>query len=697
MRFLKIKSKWVIWCITSILVFFNFVMAYSEEDTDTLTIYSKGEANRLEVEGSVLDSIFRDMSAYTYIGYEIVGNALLESMMQSFSPSFNTFLYLENGREIDLYEGTERYGYDVEDVSKSVSIAALHNTGKYIGVFLANFLGIFSLFMCLAGKSEHIKDSPLSIVSKYIFVLVGINLSYNIIVEVINFFEGIWTDFVFSGMLDSNISFAEDIATKFWDPDVSINTEKAQQAGALLYSMGGVIDVLNWMMPFLSIFVAWKFLKQVARLYIEIAERYFVMMLLILLLPAFLPTIISNSTKNIFSSYLRMFFCQIFLMLCNVAFMKIFFYILMVDGWTAGLLNYVFGLAFLRVCQRLDSYMMAMGLNVAQTGGGLLGAGIGAMHAVGSMIRGLGGLDKMRQNIGKGMMKQSLNTGNFTRFRTAEKLATPLCNLVTKTGATTSAASFSQQLATTTQRQVSTPNKGFTSLTQNTKAGFDNAAKAMGLNPKALEEPFSKKNIKYDDISSIKQLNDKATSFGFYDKDGNCVGNIDEKGNIRGYGMREDDLTAIKRDEALLEGRTPADVKNIEDVAGGSFLSKSTPLVDNDTILKTTGTDAIGANEYNSTSPHRVSYGTDNVTCIKTERGNDGAMHSRASTYEIKSAGAFPEIINDDRYIKVTGTNGEMCGIKRKETTPKNKNKYKKNPVEDLKINNQGRRTQKRM
>lgn len=80
---------------------------------------------------------------------------------------------------------------------------------------------------------------------------------------------------------------------------------------------------------------------------------------------------------------------QLFLMIMNIWFIRMFF-ILMSNGGADRTLDQIifffFVIAFLRVAQRLDSYMASLGLSVAQTGGGLLDSCAGAVYMMGNTL-----------------------------------------------------------------------------------------------------------------------------------------------------------------------------------------------------------------------------------------------------------------------------------------------------------------------
>lgn len=719
-KLLKRNSQLIILLSALFLAVMSIMPSYSS------TTPRSERAEVLDDEGSLWDPFIEDAVLYADEFISSVGDAVVKSMVGAFSPTFNVLLNLENGKSaIDMGRT-----YDTGDLYDSFTIGTLYNFARYFGLILASLLLFFNLFICMMGQAEQIRDSPLRLIAKYIGVVILINMSFNIIIEVVNFCSGMWTDFVMTDKVGSTLDFTKD----FLD-------------GIIQYDeYGGVASILNTtistsmrivmfaIMPIMGFYLVWKLFKQFLRLFVEIAERYFVMVLLLLFMPVVIPTLISNHTRNIFSAYMRMFACQVFVMMCNSAFMKIFVYVLMHGGWTASLFNYVLALAFMRICQRIDTYMLSMGLNVAQTGGGVVGVGISAGQAISQLFGGLKSADKVRSNTGKNMMDHALSTGNYGEYIQGFNLrqAATSSNIPT---AIPSELSFTQQMSKTPEVQAKvaqgnnmmkdafytgdyekykagheltvTPFDNYT-RTNNTLLSeaefnrkvastnsnlydrqsmsiiqdentFDSVVSDMKI-PDNVKDALTSQGVNIDEIATVKQLDNQGTAFGFYDDKGNGIG-FANNGKVETYTQRASDLKAIELDNAIAMDNTPSETQHLMDVAEGSSLHHQNPLMDNESILKATGEDRIIPDEYYRTQAFRTSYGTDTVSCISNKLDSNYSIDSVGKNYEIKSVAAHPDVLKNNRYTKVTGQDGRLYGIRVSDHSLKNTRKYEENPV----------------
>lgn len=175
---------------------------------------------------------------------------------------------------------------------------------------------------------------------------------------------------------------------------------------------GFLCPLLPFLFIIIAFIVAWPLFKQFFRYLVEMIERYIIFCILLCLFPAAVATIILDSTDNIFKSYLRMLGSQLFLLLTNGIFLKGFVAIIL-TGKLNSIPAYIFALGYLRIIQRLDSYLNAMGLNVAQTSGGVMDSIGGAVRSIGNGFR---RLDHSRQSVGSGMKALGASNGNQKLF-----------------------------------------------------------------------------------------------------------------------------------------------------------------------------------------------------------------------------------------------------------------------------------------
>ena len=651
----------------ALFLFIITIMPSWSEESDQ--VYSHDQRmEELNENGSILDPFMEDIVTYAEEALSYAGDKIVSSITNIFSPSYNTILDLENGVNIGF---GEQSNYSVQQASESYTIGSIYNFAKYFGIILANLILFFNLAMCMLGKSEQIRDTPVSLVAKYVFSLVFINISFNITVEIINFCSGMWQDVVMNSN-NCQVNFSD----HFFESLFEVGAAGTIVAVLGITTVNPIFIMATIVIPCVILWLAWKLFKQFLRLFFEIAERYFVMVLLLCFMPAVIPTMISNNTKNILSSYMRMFFCQLFVMLTNTVFMKIFITILLSGGWTAGILNYILALAFMRVCQRIDTYMLTMGLNVAQTGGAVLGAGLGAGRAIGNLLRGFEKAAKFAEKAsansgrklidsGNRSMKEALSVGDFKKY--SDGFA------AVNGGSAPSLQSFLEEQAKTYPTAI---DKGTIVPTGGSIEGFNQTAAAMRIPINAASD-LSSQGINLQQIQSIKQLDDKGLSFGYYDGKGNGVGYTD-KGITKAYGGRANDLEAINKDKGKINNNTPENVSTM--FKDGTNLSKQKPLIDNETFMNLAGLDSIDSQE-------RVAYGKDLVTGVKKEISRENTIESRGQTYDVRSVAAYPDIMHDTNYTKVRGADGSLYGYKIFEAKPKNNRVYEKNPAITVKEN----------
>lgn len=175
----------------------------------------------------------------------------------------------------------------------------------------------------------------------------------------------------------------------------SLNESAAGSHVAAAGSVGGTI---------LSLLLLFMLVYQFIMFLIEIAERYIVLGVLYYTCPLAFSVLGSRSTSNIFSAWVRMVGSQLFLMLCNVIFFRIFMmglnsYDTLIETYKAqvaakqgSLASYQLGTiiivwclmmhGILAVATRIDSYLNTLGLSAAQTGRGLAGAMVASAMGV---------------------------------------------------------------------------------------------------------------------------------------------------------------------------------------------------------------------------------------------------------------------------------------------------------------------------
>lgn len=178
--------------------------------------------------------------------------------------------------------------------------------------------------------------------------------------------------------------------------------EQALTSGlTTLISVASVVGLI--LLIILEIALGWNYFK----LLLEVVERYVVVGVLCYTSPLAYCMGASKSTSPVFKSWCRMVGSQLLLLVLNVWFLRAFNssvgqYIGNGGALSSGkgsIFLWLFcALAFLKTAQKFDSYLAAMGLNVAQTGSTMgmemlmaarvLTGGMGGVRSAGGMFRG---------------------------------------------------------------------------------------------------------------------------------------------------------------------------------------------------------------------------------------------------------------------------------------------------------------------
>ncbi len=174
----------------------------------------------------------------------------------------------------------------------------------------------------------------------------------------------------------------------------------------LVTVIGAVSIVRLLLMIIMLIALGWNY----AKLLLECVERYVMVGVLCYTSPLAYCMGGSKATSAVFRSWCRMVGSQLLLLILNVWFLRAFNSSVgqfvgnggALPGGQGSIFLWLFcALSFLRIAQKADSYLAAMGLNVAQTGGSMamemlmaarLISGVtgGVAHSAGSVFRGSG-------------------------------------------------------------------------------------------------------------------------------------------------------------------------------------------------------------------------------------------------------------------------------------------------------------------
>lgn len=546
-----------------------------DEGDETISMSVKTE----ERDARVTDSILSDLTVTIVETLDTAGTWLIKIVTNTFNPSVNTLINLEQGNNFITGIADTWLMKDV-GIESSSTIMTIWTFAFQFGLISTTLITMFNGILLLFGQKDYVRDTGLMLLGKYCVTIFILFISKTIMQAFLDTFMSIWNTLVLGSDL-STLKYTSFIPLKLTTtnsgdivisllniPITLLNSAQNFDGMAIKGSAEALFDDLEltltklpyigWAITLLAliagIYMAYKLIKEFLKLFLEIIERYFVLLFLIAFFPAVASTLASNNSKKIFFSYFRMIYTQAFLLMINTIFMVIFFRILMVNGWTEGFLNFLCGLAFLRICQRIDAYMSQMGFNVVQTGAGFMNSIGGFAGGALTAMSALRGADKSRQNIGKALYDMGNRSNNMRLAKVGDVLRGNIPQMLTGGQA---GKNLSQTHVENTSRNTMNSQSGLGSnnITDVSKlSSMDDKLKEAGVST-ALTPALENANIHTDDIASIHQLDDEAKTFALMNEDGDTLATIKDTNVIKSENAEE--VHAAKKEQreaAINEG-----------------------------------------------------------------------------------------------------------------------------------------------
>lgn len=366
---------------------------------------------------NITDEIFEGIFGLLSKGCSSLLDWLIRAMTVSFEPTESMFTKYLSPAGISMFRSASSY------IAGALAVLIL-------------FSALLSIIMSGINGSE-VRDDPVHLLIRFVIAIIVIYYSHGIMQFFLDYANDIWQN----GILTS-------IGKDFTNGGLQKTSQLQGSDFALISGTGTTSKLLGvqissdtklfarqfkWFWILVSLIMLIPLIKNFIRLYVEIVERYIVVMLLVLFFGVAIATCISRNTENILRSYLRMFGCQMFLMLVNAVFMKGFVLMLKSGLVVGSLVGYVFAIAYLRSAQRLDSYMASMGLNVAQTGASLLDAMGGGFKAVTGAFK---SANNARKSSGELVSGIGLATGNMSMIAVGKTMGAGIRDIgsIGKTG-----------------------------------------------------------------------------------------------------------------------------------------------------------------------------------------------------------------------------------------------------------------------
>lgn len=543
----KISCILILCAVMILSVLLPFQKAYAfdaaltpigQENNDTEDSVDIGADERdARVTDEILNGLFNTIWEHT----DVIGEIFMKLISGTFEPSLNPLLNLEAGNPVEfgaLSSDTLTGEAPGANMSDSSIMSTLWRFAMIIGISAATLILLFNLFLCAFGQAEQIRDTPMGLFIKYCISIALMFLSSSIINAFIDFWGRLWVSAVVNGIIENHST---------WHVFMPVSVENGMKvlgitllvegAAVSIPGLGSVISLVVFVILIIGIFFAIKLICEFIKLYLEIVERYFILFILLAFFPALSATLVTNQGKGVFFAYLKMLYCQAFLLMVNTIFVKIFLDILSVGGWTMGLLNFLAAFAFLRICQRADAYMNQMGFNVVQTGANVGGALLGAAGGALAALQGLRNLDRGRQNLGNSMQKIGGARNNSDMFKAGGLIKNPISTLAGNIPSVGSNSSFGAMV------REHNPN-GRGSITNINSSGFKQSSSGRGISPEqaadnnlsnlkdalrqahvndSFAQELANQGIQADQIKSIEQLDENGNQFSIKGEDGNLA------------------------------------------------------------------------------------------------------------------------------------------------------------------------------
>lgn len=232
--------------------------------------------------------------------------------------------------------------------------------------------------------------------------------------------------------------------------DIQMSAEDFTFAGVEQVLMSGITTLVSVitvvgliLMLILQISLGWNYFK----LLLEVVERYIVVGVLCYTSPLAYCMGGSKATEPVFKSWCRMVGSQLLLLVLNVWFLRGFNsavgqFIANAGATSTGQGNiflWMFcALAFLKTAQKFDSYLAAMGLNVAQTGSGMgmeLLMSARVLTGLGGSVRSAGSVFHSNASAPGGATATAFASGFANKFKGNSYVRDAVVNGGTRMGA----------------------------------------------------------------------------------------------------------------------------------------------------------------------------------------------------------------------------------------------------------------------
>lgn len=244
------------------------------------------------------------------------------------------------------------FGFDFTTFSNAFPFAATaYFIFQRVALAITLIVAVYHLIPFLMSwfgiRSEQLKATPFKQLGQAVLAVIAIYYGNYILGTIIDIAQ-----LPFSALLEAD---AVDLSMDF---EYGI----AQGISDIFYQQSILLYII------LIVMIGWSMIKVI----LEAVERYIVLYVLVYLSPLAAASLASEETSGIYKRFFSMFISQCLLLLLNVWSLKMGVSMFnSLSTHSSPILGLLMGYAFLRIAQKLDSYMNQLGLNAAITGAGL--------------------------------------------------------------------------------------------------------------------------------------------------------------------------------------------------------------------------------------------------------------------------------------------------------------------------------------
>ncbi len=437
----KKNKRLLLVVLSAVVIFFSIALGYKEAKADTLDkiggFFSffpptapavnvgkalvKGASKKVaDVATNIMDEAFEGLSKNVVDpSNRIAERFTFGDLINGIGPDsglFNTMLG-GNGSQI------------LSSITKAVSIIA-----AAIAIIL------FVLYcMTYIMSPDKVKTSPLKAIVRLLLVAAFITSAWQTMSFIENDIMGkLYKSMTFelSGTPEKSVGLSD----LYFQEDVVVDDKEQTTSGAFF---GGSVpewqrSPFRYIPTIISLIMIIPIIKEFLKLVIECIERYVVLHILLTISPIAASTFTTESTENIGKSYIQMVLAQFFLTSMSriyiISTMLVIYtaYIPCVSGklpLVYSVLSILVCLAVMKAFQRIDTYIRAMGVGVAQTTGALADSIQSSLRNLGRSVgSAISGANRTRKAAGAGMQAIGANTGNRALFNAGTVMGVSLAN-----------------------------------------------------------------------------------------------------------------------------------------------------------------------------------------------------------------------------------------------------------------------------